>query len=447
MASGLPVVARLGERIGARYPPASLPFGLSRSQVSPMHTANGGGDGTKAEDGLATGDCAYYDKKYREARVLDFELNENQAQLKYEEWNRKHAFHLSSVWNEKYSRVRALQLPFWRFSARLDIDVCKAKGVVGGYYEDGDVPRETVYEQKDAFFGFDHPDMQIYASYALRRDFVRELNFAGAVQSKDFRPLLPSERDAAGIGSRERNGRSSDNAGESASSGAGVSWDACAMNPSLAWHLAVRNVKRSQMEAAKKLLKNPSDAKRLQVRLTARQRKVDLVFLPVFVLDYAYGTTINISQERVIDPFQAMVGGAEGSGVAGERHYSSMKVQAATGALCSSVLALDYLASPLLGLAPSVSPELSLTSTFVLCALSGVAARSAIHMKRRDEENKIAETEDESYDYNRLHDEVKPIRASLSLSLPPQSLTLTHLLSLSLSLSLFCLSVCLCDCD
>jgi len=170
-------------------------------------------------------------------------------------------------------------------------------------------------------------------------------------------------------------------------------------------------MRRSALEEAAKLVA-PQEAKRLQVDLKVTSRSSELAYLPAYILEYAYGTTLNTSQERVSQKFQAVVGAGVavgGSGgtmecVSGERHYSPVKVQAAIGALCASGVGLDYLGSGLVGLAP-ISPELALTATFVLCGLGSVAARRATNMKRQEGENKLAETEEESYDYHRLHDE------------------------------------------
>ena len=340
---------------------------------------------------------ARHKKKMEEAKVLDFELSEEQARIKHEKWNSNHALYVSNLWASYAKQVRAVHLPFWRFSASVDVQVTKSSAAKKthsfGYYDVGS-PEEIVYEKKNVNYDFNDDDMQIYASYSFRRDFVENLALKTDVTQEKkgtnskLRNLEEKELDAIAATSELKNV---------------VKWDACSMKPAIAWHLALRNIRKRQLELARQ--KSPSeDPRNLQVHLKVKGRKAELVYLPAYVLDYAYGTRLNTSQERVVDSFQAMVGGLEDSGVSGERHYSAMKARVVTGGLCVSGFVLDYFGSPLLGMTP-FSPELSVTLTFVLGGLSSVAARSAIKMKRREEENKIAETEEESYDYNRLHDE------------------------------------------
>ncbi|QDZ22227.1 J domain-containing protein [Chloropicon primus] len=353
------------------------------------------------EDTPVVDQCEHYAKKIHSAKVLDFELSEEQAQEKYESWNSKHAFHIPNIWGSQGARVRAVQLPFWRFSADVDTVVSKARGRRLSLLHDA--PADAVHEVEGEHYSFESPDTQIFASYALRRDFVEKLNLGPTAKSSELRPLLKPERAAVSDASRE-DGIATKSSNQGANPSIGVEWGGCSMSPSIAWHLALRNIRKRQMELASKMV-DASEVKNLQVKLNVRNRKAELVYLPAYVLDYSYGTTINISQERVRDSFQAVVGGNKASDVAGERHYSPLKLQAATAVASTAVFSLDYFGLPLLGITPFASPEFSLTATIVLCGLSSVAARRAINMKRREEEKKIADTEEESYDYNRLHDE------------------------------------------
>lgn len=393
----------MGSSIAAwrlRAPGGCLPLSLAPSDFSRRIHAAAPQETSPASP--LTEQSSHHRHKFQNARVLDFQLTEDQAQKRHEAWNRKHAFSLSSLWGKNADKVRAVQLPFWRFSANVDAVVSKSRGLQVSFLDGQGYPTETVHESKDEYYSFDHPDTQIFASYTFRRDFVQDLALGSSCKTGDLRPLSDREQAAAleaaaGAGVRERPGMR-------LSTSAQVEWDACSMSPAVAWHLALRNIRRRQIDLAGAKV-GTDNARSLQVHLQVRNRKVELVYLPAYFLDYSHGTTINISQERVSEKFQALVAGTEAGGVAGERHFSPTKVQAATGAICSAVFALDFFGSPLLGLSPSSSPEFSLTSTVVLSALSGVAARRAVNMKRQDVEQKIADSEEESYDYNRLHDE------------------------------------------
>ena len=288
-------------------------------------------------------------------RVVDFQLGEAEAKAKFERWATRHVLS-PFVSSKRYERIEAVLLPFWNFSANVDVKgvaVSSLRSRIAG-------TASTVYERTGRVHDFGDRDTQICASYAFRRDFVDALALCDDAEAL--------ARDATGDESSRVDG------------------DACAMERDLAWHLALRRIRRTEKAHALAEcgddLKNKDD---LEVTIEARDLQSRLIYLPVYVIDYSYGTTLNASQERVPDRFRALVGGTMASGVAGETLYSPLKAQVAVGTMCVAGVGADYVASPLLGLAP-LDAGTALAATLLLCTFGGIAAKAAVNRSRRRNE-------------------------------------------------------------
>ena len=74
------------------------------------------------------------------------------------------------------------------------------------------------------------------------------------------------------------------------------------------------------------------------MRVRTLKRRVRLLFLPAFTVSYQYGELFNVHGVRRPETFEAVIGGAQGSSVAAERHYSPAKVFVGTSYYCPSHL-------------------------------------------------------------------------------------------------------------
>lgn len=62
------------------------------------------------------------------------------------------------------------------------------------------------------------------------------------------------------------------------------------------------------------------------MRVRLLRRRARLLFVPAFTVSYHFGEHFNVHGVRRPETFQAVIGGATGSSVAAERHYSPAKV-------------------------------------------------------------------------------------------------------------------------
>ena len=171
---------------------------------------------------------------------------------------------------------------------------------------------EVVYEKRNAAYDFDDPAMQVYASYAFRRDFVSGLNFSTSPRNDNgkttvackTRSLTPEEKLrvlSLGYDAVEESTVADVSPKEP------VRFDLCDMKMSIAWHLALRNLKKDAVKKARLASSVAADAdaeQNMKAHIALHRRESELVYFPCFVVDYCYGTTLNTSQERVEDKFQ-----------------------------------------------------------------------------------------------------------------------------------------------
>ena len=226
------------------------------------------------------------------------------------------------------------------------------------------------------------------------------------------------------------------------------------MRQSVAWALALRSIRKSEADSARRLLEREVKARNssssssdnsssshhhnhtptsessfsgssassetvrdVRVRLRPLKRRARVVYLPAYVLTYALGERIGPEGGRYPATFQALVSGLDAGSVAGERHLSPLKVQAVAGVGAAGLALLGGLWSKGgaagaagaggIGTAAS-SPASAVTSfldpvslafwSFLAVAAGGVAARAATHLMREAEEAERLRSEEEAFE-------------------------------------------------
>ena len=225
------------------------------------------------------------------------------------------------------------------------------------------------------------------------------------------------------------------------------------MRQSVAWALALRSIRKSEADSARRLLEREAKARArsssspsssssglpspgkdshsptsesssppsseetvrdVRVRLRPLKRRARVVYLPAYVLTYSLGERIGPGGEgRRPATFQALVSGLDAASVAGERHLSPLKVQAVAGvgAAGAALLAGMWGAGGGGGAGGAAAPS-SFPSTvaaaldpaslafwsFLAVAAGGVAARAATHLMREAEEAERLRAEEEAFE-------------------------------------------------
>lgn len=241
--------------------------------------------------------------------------------------------------------------------------------------------------------------MQVCASYRLRRDFLHAI---GAVGGGGTSSSSSSSQQVRQLTAEEINSNTVDH----------IALDQPEMSQGIAWELALLALRDEQMSIANTLLlqnnsyssdKSPSQplyVRDAKVRLQFEDKKVQLAYLPAYIVDYEYGETFNVHGERRKEKFQALVSGrsdnASNGGderVAGERHYSALQASLSAG------VAWTALSAALAGNAAAASTVLTtLDGTFpifVASSLAGLSTRIIPIIAEQIQEEKRVEIEEE----------------------------------------------------
>ena len=217
------------------------------------------------------------------------------------------------------------------------------------------------------------------------------------------------------------------------------------MRQSVAWALALRSIRKSEADSARRLLEREADARKrsssdasafspntrdshtptsensssslssggetvrdVRVRLRPLKRRARVVYLPAYVLTYSLGERIDPGGKgRHPATFQALVSGLDAASVAGERHLSPLKVQAVAGLGAAGVALLGGMWSGGGGVGGGSSPVFATSAldpaslafwSFLAVAAGGVAARAATHLMREAEERERLRAEEEAFE-------------------------------------------------
>jgi len=199
------------------------------------------------------------------------------------------------------------------------------------------------------------------------------------------------------------------------------------MSQGIAWELALLALRDEQITIGNTVLlqnenntsstitsssdKSPSQpfyVKNAKVRLQFQDKRIQLAYLPAYLVEYEYGETFNVHGERRKEKFQALVsgthvetsggdnkgvgGGGGGGGVAGERHYSALQASLAAGVASialSAALSGNNAANTVLTTLDGIFP------IFVASSLAGLATRIAPIIAEQIQEEKRVEIEEE----------------------------------------------------
>jgi hypothetical protein len=240
----------------------------------------------------------------------------------------------------------------------------------------------------------------------MRRDFLQAIGAVGrgtSSSSKLLRQLTEEEIESNTVD--------------------GIVLDQPEMSQGITWELALLALRDEQMAIANTVLlhndnntsgtnysssdKSPSKplyVKDANVRLQFEDKRIQLAYLPAYLVDYEYGETFNVHGERRKEKFQALVSGTSvnisggdnkgggGGGVAGERHYSALQASLAAGVAStalSAALSGNAAASTVLTTLDGIFP------IFVASSLAGLATRIAPIIAEQIQEEKRVEIEEE----------------------------------------------------
>ncbi|KAK9813578.1 hypothetical protein WJX73_008249 [Symbiochloris irregularis] len=317
-------------------------------------------------------------------RLVPFRIGLVDAQAAFEAWQGGHWLAPNNVLGEGTSAVRPVMLPFWLFEATVAVQYAGKLGYPTGdktmMWNDSEwkeIPKRQ-YSWTDA-------DMQICASYKIRRDLLEAAKVPGILGRARLLTTRESSTQTARVSVRD---------------GEPVAIEPPLMRQSIAWQFAIRAMRAREMRLAEEVLKQDSsadDVSDVKVRLKTLRRRARLVYVPAFVVDYVHGELFNEHGERMPHRFQAVISGFGEGSVAAERHYSAQKVQAAAAAACGSLgLVASAVAYPLLGLSPPdlLSADVAFI-VFMICTAAGFGARAAPQLLRETAESIRIRQEDQ----------------------------------------------------
>ena len=264
--------------------------------------------------------------------------------------------------------LRALLLPFWEFTADVGFRFRAAP-------RDGADPGAWSEWEARTFCGRGggpgaSPAMQVGASYALRQDLLEAAKPCGP-RPAEFRAVKLGAAAAPGDPGLKD-----------------LEWEPCEMRRGLAWQLALSRTRRELRQEAARSLSDKPDAspsglsRHVQLEMRVHRRSSRCVYYPAFFVEYECGTRFGERGRIVPEVHQALVGLTPGAGVAMEAHTSPLRAQILTGAtLGAGGLAIEEVARWAFD-APWAGVEGVAVLSFVGAVLAGVAARSAVRLRR-----------------------------------------------------------------
>ena len=175
------------------------------------------------------------DSVYRgTASVVPFGLTEREAKDKFNAWHRTAWLAPSNLADSENLVLRSVYFPFWCFEADLSFSYAATSSHSAENQNDqkatlfeGTLPKER--------FSFQHPEMQVYASFKHRRDFPDAIKTQTIPETcGQIRPLHHSFH--------------------------GTPIDAPKMRQGMAWELALRNIRKLKEQQIEDHLKSTTGA-------------------------------------------------------------------------------------------------------------------------------------------------------------------------------------------
>ncbi|KAL0032860.1 hypothetical protein WJX77_003294 [Trebouxia sp. C0004] len=324
-------------------------------------------------------------------RVVPFQISLQVAKDKFEQWHAEKWLSPRRVLQKAGAEMCPVLLPFWLFEAAIKVEYAAQIGLHGT--DDSKSDEELVWRDTDwktipyREYPWTLSAMQVYASYNYRRDLTHVVKTPGMLSRARSLSRDEAETQEADVGKGD----------------AGVSVHPPSMRQAVAWELAFRNIRQSEVaDATEKLLKDPQVAgvRDVKLRITTLRRRARIVYLPAYVVDYNFGSRFNAHGERTPERFQAVISGMGEGIVAAERHYDSMRAQLTAAAGVGGATALvSWGVAPLLGLqAPALLSAESAFWSFLIAASAGLAANLAPSLLRSYEEESRLQNEQQLFD-------------------------------------------------
>lgn len=324
-------------------------------------------------------------------RVVPFQISLQNAQDKFEQWHADKWLSPRRVLHKAGAEMRPVLLPFWLFEAAIRVEYSAQVGLHGT--DDSKSDEELVWRDTDwktipyREYPWTLSAMQVYASYNYRRDLTGVVKVPGMLSRARSLSRDEAETQEADVGKSD----------------AGVSVHPPVMRQAVAWELAMRNIRQSEVaDATEILMKDPQVAgvRDVKLRITTLRRRARIVYLPAYVVDYTFGSRFNQHGERRPERFQAVISGMREGVVAAERHYDPMRAQLSAAAGVGGATALiSWGVAPLLGLqAPALLSAESAFWSFIIAASAGLAANMAPALLRSYEEENRIQVEQQLFD-------------------------------------------------
>ncbi|KAL3135529.1 hypothetical protein ABBQ38_006008 [Trebouxia sp. C0009 RCD-2024] len=318
-------------------------------------------------------------------------LSATQAQEQFEQWHADKWLSPRRVLHKAGAEMLPVLLPFWLFEAAIKVEYAAQIGLHST--DDSKSDEELVWRSTDwktipyREYPWTLSAMQVYASYNYRQDLTKVVKVPGMLSRARSLSREEAETQEADVGKAD----------------VGVSLHPPTVRQAIAWELAMRNIRQSEVaDATEVLLKDPrvAEVRDVRLRISTLRRRARVVYLPAYVVDYTFGSRFNQHGERTPERFQAVISGMGEGIVAAERHWDPVRAQLTAAAGVGGATALiSWGVGPLLGLqAPALLSAESAFWSFLIAASAGLAANLAPALLRSYEEENRLMLEQQLYD-------------------------------------------------